>query len=66
MVNTMKYGKYYMSFLKLYVLSKPPPLVLIQALSSLTFRITPNSVFINTPSGLKTIYNNKANVKKAV
>ncbi|KAJ9413485.1 cytochrome P450 monooxygenase AKT7 [Fusarium oxysporum] len=32
----------------------------------LTFRITPNSVLINTPSGLKTIYNNKANVKEAV
>ncbi|KAG7413201.1 Cytochrome P450 monooxygenase AKT7 [Fusarium oxysporum f. sp. raphani] len=30
-----------------------------------TFRITPNSVLINTPTGLKTIYNNKANVKKA-
>ncbi|KAI3562983.1 cytochrome P450 [Fusarium oxysporum f. sp. albedinis] len=32
----------------------------------LTFRITPNIVLINTPSGLTTIYNNKANVKKAV
>ncbi|KAF5240860.1 hypothetical protein FANTH_9381 [Fusarium anthophilum] len=30
-----------------------------------TFRITPNSILINTPTGLKTIYNNKANVKKA-
>ncbi|KAL5583797.1 hypothetical protein FOVSG1_015148 [Fusarium oxysporum f. sp. vasinfectum] len=30
-----------------------------------TFRITPNSLLINTPTGLKTIYNNKANVKKA-
>ncbi|KAJ0125860.1 hypothetical protein HZ326_31037, partial [Fusarium oxysporum f. sp. albedinis] len=30
-----------------------------------TFRITPNSVLINTPTGLKTIYDNKANVKKA-
>ncbi|KAF5622875.1 Isotrichodermin C-15 hydroxylase [Fusarium sp. NRRL 52700] len=29
-----------------------------------TFRITPNSVLINTPTGLKTIFNNKANVKK--
>ncbi|KAF9766504.1 hypothetical protein IL306_001101, partial [Fusarium sp. DS 682] len=29
------------------------------------FRITPNSVLINTPTGLKTIYNNKANVKKS-
>ncbi|EXK33073.1 hypothetical protein FOXG_05969 [Fusarium oxysporum f. sp. lycopersici 4287] len=29
------------------------------------FRITPNSVLINTPTGLKTIFNNKANVKKA-
>ncbi|KAI3565793.1 cytochrome P450 [Fusarium oxysporum f. sp. albedinis] len=38
----------------------------LHPLSNLTFRITPNSVFINTPSGLKTIYNNKANVKKAV
>ncbi|KAM0562878.1 hypothetical protein ACHAPJ_001718 [Fusarium lateritium] len=30
-----------------------------------TFRITPDSVLINTPTGLKTIFNNKANVKKA-
>ncbi|KAL7759598.1 hypothetical protein ACKLNR_009688 [Fusarium oxysporum f. sp. zingiberi] len=30
-----------------------------------TLRITPNSVLINTPTGLKTIFNNKANVKKA-
>ncbi|KAF4980974.1 hypothetical protein FZEAL_3131 [Fusarium zealandicum] len=28
-------------------------------------RITPNSVLINTPTGLKTIFSNKANVKKA-
>ncbi|RKL22163.1 hypothetical protein BFJ72_g14729 [Fusarium proliferatum] len=30
-----------------------------------TFRITPNSVLINTPTGLEAIYNSKANVKKA-
>ncbi|KAJ4250327.1 hypothetical protein NW757_007160 [Fusarium falciforme] len=30
-----------------------------------SFRITPNSVLVNTPTGLKTIFNNKANVKKA-
>ncbi|RKK88537.1 hypothetical protein BFJ68_g16926, partial [Fusarium oxysporum] len=30
-----------------------------------TFRITPDSVLINTPTGLKAIFNNKANVKKA-
>ncbi|KAK7586300.1 hypothetical protein V3481_009045 [Fusarium oxysporum f. sp. vasinfectum] len=30
-----------------------------------TFRITPDSVLINTPTGLRTIFNNKANVKKA-
>ncbi|KAL7755384.1 hypothetical protein ACKLNR_014482 [Fusarium oxysporum f. sp. zingiberi] len=30
-----------------------------------TFRITPDSVLINTPTGLKTIFTNKANVKKA-
>ncbi|KAH7233957.1 cytochrome P450 [Fusarium redolens] len=37
---------------------------LTYALTGPTFRITPNSVLINTPTGLKTIYNNKANVKK--
>ncbi|KAM0426682.1 hypothetical protein ACHAPT_007998 [Fusarium lateritium] len=30
-----------------------------------SFRITPNSVLVNTPTGLKTIFNNKANVRKA-
>ncbi|CVL09361.1 related to benzoate-para-hydroxylase (cytochrome P450) [Fusarium mangiferae] len=30
-----------------------------------TFRITPNSVLVNTPTGLEAIYNSKANVKKA-
>ncbi|KAF4446417.1 hypothetical protein F53441_9934 [Fusarium austroafricanum] len=30
-----------------------------------TFRIAPNSVIVNTPTGLHTIFNKKANVKKA-
>ncbi|KAL2692250.1 hypothetical protein Neosp_002656 [[Neocosmospora] mangrovei] len=34
-------------------------------MASPSFRITPNSVLINTPTGLRTIFNNKANVKKA-
>ncbi|EMT66818.1 Isotrichodermin C-15 hydroxylase [Fusarium odoratissimum] len=37
----------------------------LQEIYGPTFRITPNSLLINTPTGLKTIYNNKANVKKA-
>ncbi|RKK32967.1 hypothetical protein BFJ69_g18744, partial [Fusarium oxysporum] len=39
--------------------------LILSYLIGLTFRITPNTVLINTPTGLKAIFNNKANVKKA-